>query len=111
MTEKNDPLINSVSLRVPKIFDVLHHNFSYHTEHHVFPGMNSDYYPVLQELLKSKYPDRFNLIEAGTAWRMLLDSNRHYKDETTFTDWDGKETMPCPLSTEERSRRLLPTLN
>jgi fatty acid desaturase len=30
MTEVNDPLINSISLRVPKIFDLLHLNFSYH---------------------------------------------------------------------------------
>jgi fatty acid desaturase len=37
MTEVNDPLINSVSLRVPKILDVLHCNFSDHTEHHIFP--------------------------------------------------------------------------
>jgi fatty acid desaturase len=35
MTSVNDPLINSVSLKVPKIFDLLHLNFSYHTEHHI----------------------------------------------------------------------------
>ena len=45
MTDVNDCLINSVSLRVPKILDKLHFNFSYHTEHHIFPGMNSDFYP------------------------------------------------------------------
>ena len=38
MTNVNDPLINSLSIRVPKLFDVLHLNFSHHTEHHIFPA-------------------------------------------------------------------------
>ncbi len=45
MTTCNDPLINSLSIRVPRLFDLLHLNFSFHTEHHIFPGMNTDYYP------------------------------------------------------------------
>ncbi|MEM9543660.1 MAG: fatty acid desaturase [Cyanobacteria bacterium P01_E01_bin.42] len=98
MTDVNDPLINSISLRVPKIFDILHLNFSYHTEHHVFPGVNSDYYPLVQELLQTHYPDRFNLLEAGTAWKLLLQTPRHYQDENTFTDWMGEKSIPCPLS-------------
>lgn len=98
MTSINDPLINSTSLRVPKIFDCLHFNFSYHTEHHIFPGLNSDYYPLVQTLLMTHYPDRFNLLDAGKAWRLMLQTPRHYKDETTFTDWSGKKTVPCPLS-------------
>ena len=32
MTEINDPLINSISIKIPKFFDILHLNFSYHTE-------------------------------------------------------------------------------
>lgn len=98
MTEINDPLINSVSLQVPQIFNVLHLNFSYHTEHHVFPGLNSDYYPLVQDLLRQHYPDRHNLIDAGLAWKMMLDTPRHYQDELTFTDWAGKQTVGCPLS-------------
>ena len=98
MTSVNDPLINSISLRVPKIFDVLHFNFSYHTEHHIFPGLNSDYYPKVQELLKSHYPDRYNLLDAGEAWRLLMTTSRHYQDENTFTNWTGDRSMTCPLS-------------
>jgi fatty acid desaturase len=94
MTEVNDPLVNSVSLRVPKIFDKLHLNFSHHTEHHIFPGMNSDYYPMVRELLEIHYPERFNLLDAGDAWRLLMNTPRHYKDEKTFTDWSGKNSVP-----------------
>lgn len=98
MTTINDPLINSVSIRVPKVFDHLHLNFSYHTEHHIFPGINSDYYPMVRELLEIHYPGRMNLLDAGEAWRLLMQTPRHYKNETTFTDWSGKKSITCPLS-------------
>lgn len=98
MTEINDPLINSISLRVPKIFDKLHLNFSYHTEHHIFPGINSDYYPLVQELIQVHYPGRMNLLDAGDAWNLLMETPRHYKDENTFTDWSGRNTVTCPLN-------------
>lgn len=98
MTGVNDPLINSVSIRVPKIFDLLHLNFSYHTEHHVFPGINSDYYPMVQALLQAHYGDRFNLLDSDKAWRLMLQTPRHYKNENTFTDWAGEKVVTCPLS-------------
>ncbi len=97
MTEVNDPLANSVSIRVPKIFDLLHFNFSYHTEHHIFPSMNSNYYPAVQELLEIHYPGQINLVDAGEAWRLLMETPRHYKDELTLTDSLGTITVNCPL--------------
>jgi fatty acid desaturase len=98
MTTVNDPLLNSLSIRVPKLFDQLHLNFSYHTEHHIFPGINSDYYPLVQELLKTHYPERLNVLDAGDAWRLLRQTPRHYKNENTFTDWSGEKSVSCPLS-------------
>ncbi len=97
MTSVNDPLINSLSIRVPKIFDLLHFNFSYHTEHHIFPSLNSNYYPLVQELIQVHYPDRMNLLDAGEAWRLLMGTPRHYKDEVTLTDYSGKISVNCPL--------------
>ena len=102
MTSTNDPLINSVSLRVPKLFDLLHLNFSHHAEHHIFPGIDSDYYPLVQELLKIHYPEKSGnyILDVGEAWRLLLQTPRHYKDETTLTDWSGEKSVTCPLSQE-----------
>ena len=97
MTDVNDPLINSVSLRVPKLVNLLHFNFSHHTEHHIFPGMNSNYYPLLQELLKTHYPERFNLIDAGQAWHLLMQTPRHYQSNHILTDWSGEKSVSCPL--------------
>jgi fatty acid desaturase len=36
MSETDDCLVTTLSVRVPRIFDYLHVNFSYHTEHHNF---------------------------------------------------------------------------
>ena len=45
----NDPLANCLSVTVPRWVDVLHFNFSYHTEHHLFPAMSSKYYPLVKK--------------------------------------------------------------
>ena len=97
MTSINDPLLNSISIRVPKLFDQLHLNSSYHTEHHIFPGINSDYYPRVQELLETHHPERMNLLDAGEVWYLLRQTPRHYKNENIFTDWSGEKSVTSPL--------------
>jgi len=101
MTPENDILINSLSIRVPRIFDRLHCNFSYHTEHHLFPGINSDYYPQVQQLLQTHYPNSFNLMNAGDAWQLMLQTPRHYKNEEIFTDWSSQKSIPCPVLSKD----------
>ena len=100
MTETNDPLINSVSLKMPQIFDLLHFNFSYHTEHHLFPSINSDYYPLVQKLLQTHYPESYNLIPVGAAWKLLMATPRHYRDEVTLTDKLNRESVTCPCAVD-----------
>jgi len=90
---------NGISLRVPRIFDRLHFNFSYHVEHHIFLGPNSDYYPQVRALLAEHYSDRMDYILDGReAWRFLLATPRHYRDATTFTDARGQRTAACRLN-------------
>jgi fatty acid desaturase len=69
--EWHDPLAGSTSIEVPRIFDSLHSNFSYHTEHHLFPGMSSKYYPLVGRLLRQQFPDRYQRITYRQAWRQL----------------------------------------
>jgi fatty acid desaturase len=97
MTEVNDPLVNSISLKLPNLINKLHFNFSYHTEHHIFPNMNSDYYPLVQNFLQEYYPDRMNIITVKEAWQLLLKTPRHYLDETTFVGYSGEGAVACPL--------------
>jgi fatty acid desaturase len=94
--ESSDPLANTTSIVVYRIFDRLHLNFSYHTEHHLFPGMNSDYYPKVSQLLTDRYGTRYNRISFGDAWNRLwkiglyasveVESDRH---ATSPTDRSG----------------------
>jgi fatty acid desaturase len=104
MTDVNDPLINSVSLKVPEIFNLLHFNFSYHTEHHLFPSINSDYYPLVQELLQAHYPKSYNLMPVGEAWRLLLATPRHYRDEIFLTDRHDRESVICPCAIDPKAK-------
>ncbi|NJK99188.1 MAG: fatty acid desaturase [Spirulinaceae cyanobacterium SM2_1_0] len=99
LTEVNDPLLNSVSLHVPPLLDLLHCNFSYHAEHHIFPSLNSNYYPQVRALLAEHYPERMGYtLGARAAWRFLLTTPRHYQDATTFTDASGQLTAACQMN-------------
>lgn len=69
--EHTDPLVGSTSVVVPRWMNWLHDNFSYHTEHHLFPSMNPKFYPLVSDILKDKFPDRYNRITLGEAWARL----------------------------------------
>ncbi len=74
----NDPLANSLTVTVPKWVDVLHFNFSYHTEHHLFPGMSSKYYPLVKAQIKKMWPDRYHEMPMISALRALWKTPRLY---------------------------------
>jgi fatty acid desaturase len=67
----DDVVASTTSVAVPYICDILHSNFSYHTEHHLFPAMNSKYYPMVGKLLQAQFPDRYHRVSMATAWSAL----------------------------------------
>lgn len=67
----SDPIGGTTSLILPKWIDRLHCNFSFHTEHHVFPTMNSAYYPLVSERLRAEAGDDYTRIPVRSAWRQL----------------------------------------
>ena len=67
----SDPLSASTSVVVWPEFDRLHSNFSYHTEHHLFPSMNSDFYPLVSDLLQKRHATRYHRVSLGYAWHRL----------------------------------------
>ena len=77
LSEVHDPIKSSTSVIVPSFIDSLHARFSYHTEHHIFPSMNSDYFPMLSELIKKEYPDIYNRVPITEAWSQLFKNNRY----------------------------------
>ncbi|TXC89480.1 acyl-CoA desaturase [Metabacillus litoralis] len=86
ITEINDPLANSLTVTVPKWVDVLHFNFSYHTEHHLFPGMSSKYYPLVKKHVKNMWPDRYHEMPIGKALVALWKTPRLYYDGNQLID-------------------------
>jgi len=97
LSEANQPLANSVSLRLPALCDHLHLNFSHHVEHHIFPGMNAEFYPLLRRILLQRYSDHYQLLSGSEAWRRLLATPRHYRDATTLVSWAGEHSVALPL--------------
>ena len=81
MTKATDPLVSTTSIVVHPIFDRLHLNFSYHTEHHIFPGMNSNFYPAVSNLLNDVYGDRYHRVSFGEAWDRLWKIQLYAPDE------------------------------
>ena len=69
--EANDPLLGTTSVIVPPVLDRLHENFSFHTEHHIFPNMNSDFYPLVATALRKRFPERYNSVRLLEAWKRL----------------------------------------
>ena len=69
--DSDDVVASTTSVAVPGFCDVLHSNFSYHTEHHLFPAMNSKYYPMVSKLLQAHFPDRYHRVSMGAAWSAL----------------------------------------
>lgn len=67
----HDVLAASTTVVVPDVFNRLHSNFSYHTEHHLFPTMNPKYYPLVGALFSRQFPDRYHCIPISEAWAAL----------------------------------------
>jgi fatty acid desaturase len=71
LDDRGDIVAATTSVIVPGIFDRLHFNFSYHTEHHLFPLLNSDYFPLLSALLTEKFGTEYNRMPLPDAWSAL----------------------------------------
>ncbi|WP_018924426.1 fatty acid desaturase family protein [Salsuginibacillus kocurii] len=92
LVEVNDPLANSLSVTVPKWVDVIHFNFSYHTEHHLFPGMSSKYYPLVKQHIKENWPERYHEMPMGQALKALWKTPRPYFQGNQLVDPRRVET-------------------
>jgi fatty acid desaturase len=94
MTEINDPLANSLTVTVPKWVDVLHFNFSYHTEHHLFPGMSSKHYPLVKEQIKRMWPEQYHEMPLTQALKALWKTPRLYYNSNELIDPQKGHVFP-----------------
>jgi fatty acid desaturase len=85
-TEVNDPLFNSLSVTGPRWFEWLTLGFGFHVEHHLFPAMSARHAPLLREILRERWPDRYQSLSLPRALRALHRSARVYDTPTTLVD-------------------------
>ncbi|HKY16134.1 MAG TPA: fatty acid desaturase, partial [Microthrixaceae bacterium] len=94
----NDPLVNSMSVTSPKIVDLVHNNFSYHVEHHLFPRMSPSRAPRVRQWLKANEATRYVSPPHWLAVSYLYKTPRVYLDATTLCDPDNPERQ---MSTDD----------
>lgn len=91
LTESNDPLDNSMSVRTPRWVDRLHFNFSHHVEHHLFPSMSGASAPRVRAWLEANEADRYVAPPHWWAVAQLYRTPRVYLDATTLCDPDDPQ--------------------
>lgn len=91
--EEDDPFCSSMSVSVPKFIDWLHFEFSYHQEHHIFPGMSGRFGPLLREKLREIEPRAVALLPMGTALREVLRIPALYANSRCLVRADSGELV------------------
>jgi fatty acid desaturase len=95
MTDHNDPLLNSLSVTLPRSLEWLTLRFGYHVEHHIFPSMSSRHAPHVRALLRSRWPGRYQSMSLPRALLMLHRTPRVYKAHDTLVDPRTSREFPA----------------
>jgi fatty acid desaturase len=95
LTDVNDPLLNSLSVTAPRVVEVLHLNFGYHVEHHVFPAMSPRHAPRVRAALRTRWPERYQSLPVGRALVRIFSTSRVYKDAVTMIDPASGREFPA----------------
>jgi fatty acid desaturase len=86
LLQEDDPVAGSLTVTTWRVIDILHLNFSCHTEHHIFPAMNPKYAPQVKALLKKFWLDKYQEMSHGRALLTLWRTPRLYLDEVRLVD-------------------------
>lgn len=97
LTKVNDPLLNSLSVTTPGWIEWLTLRFGFHVEHHLFPWMSSRHAPLVRELVRERWPERYQSMPLGRALRVLHRTGRVYKGDTTLVDVPGGDEWSALL--------------
>lgn len=84
--EVNDPLVNSLSVTVPRWVEWLTLGFGHHTEHHLFPAMSTRHAATVRAAILARWPERYQSLPLGTALLRLHRTARVYEDDVTLVD-------------------------
>ncbi len=103
LLEAPDTIAGTTSVVVPRVFDSLHFNFSYHTEHHLFPRMRSEFYPLVSEHLRLHHRARYSRVPIGKAWAVLWAGDEYAFDPAGTETVDNLAQAPCPVEATNAS--------
>jgi len=90
----NDPLVNSLSVTLPRVVEWLTLDFGFHVEHHLFPTMSTRHGRLVRQALRARFPERYQSLPLPAAIRRLHRTARVYRDDTTLIDPNTGETWP-----------------
>jgi len=94
LTEVNDMLDNSLTVRTPRLLAAMHMNFGYHVEHHLFPYVSGRHAPEVQAVIERLWGDRYKELTLWRALRMVYQTPRLYRDPTTLMNPRTGELTP-----------------
>lgn len=100
LTTINDPLVNSLSVTLPRPLEFLTLDFGYHVEHHLFPTLSARHGRTIRSLLLQKFPERYQAMPLTTALHQLYNTARVYKDDVTLIDPPSGQTFPTLVPRE-----------
>lgn len=100
LTPINDPLVNSLSVTLPRPLEFLTLDFGYHVEHHLFPTASTRHGRTIRAVLRDKYPNRYQSMPLTSALYQLYITARVYKDDVTLIDPPSGKTFPTLVPRE-----------
>jgi fatty acid desaturase len=106
LTEINDPLVNSLSVTLPRTVEWLTLDFGFHTEHHLFPTASGRHGREIRDAILVHYPERYQSMPLTTALVKLYNTARVYKDNTTLIDPPSGNTWPTLVPRDDARAQL-----
>jgi fatty acid desaturase len=103
----NDPLVSGLSVTSSRLVEWITLRFGFHVEHHLFPAMSSRHAASVRDLVRERWPERYQSMSLVDAMRELHRTARVYKDALTLVDpRTGAEfptILPRPVAADSRS--------
>ena len=111
LTPINDPLVNSLSVTLPRPLAWLTLGFGFHVEHHLFPTISTRHGPAVRDAVRARYPGRYQSMPLVRALRQLYRTARVYRDHRTLIDPPSGRTWPTiePRNPTAGARELSPS--
>jgi fatty acid desaturase len=94
----NDPLVNSLSVTLPRLLEWLTLDFGYHVEHHLFPAVSARHGRTVRAAVLTSFAERYQSMPLGTALRRVFTTARVYQNDTTLCDPPSGQTFPTLTS-------------